>query len=75
MNRLFDTNMVLEIEEFKMFHQTQFGYYTYTNDLCLDIFSEMDNFSVKSTMELKIIQCFKMLIDCFDDFGQFYMND
>jgi hypothetical protein len=26
-------------------------------------------------LELKFIQCFKKLIDCFDDFGQFYMND
>jgi hypothetical protein len=75
MNRLFDTNMVLEFEEFKMFHKTQFAFYTYTNELCIDIFSEIDNFQIKSTLELKFIQCFKKLIDCFDDFGQFYMND
>jgi hypothetical protein len=47
--------MVLEFEEFKAFHKTQFAFYTYTNDLCLDIYSEIDNFVVKSTLELKFI--------------------
>lgn len=55
MNRLFDTNMVVEMEESKIAHTTQFAYYTYTNDLCIDIFSEIDNIAIKSTMELKII--------------------
>jgi len=67
--------MTVEAEEFKVVHKTQFAYYTFTNDLCMDIYSEIDNFKLIAQMEVKIVQCNKILIDCMDDFGQFHAND
>jgi len=45
-------------------------YNMYTNDLCFDIYTEIDPVTISLDMEAAFIECEKTLVDCIDDFGQ-----
>mmetsp|Transcript_18062 Transcript_18062/g.30812 ORF Transcript_18062/g.30812 Transcript_18062/m.30812 type:complete len:90 (-) Transcript_18062:354-623(-) len=58
-----------------MEHASQIYYDFYTNDLCLDVYSQIEDFTVQTQVTTAFIECYKVLVDCFNDFGQFYLGD
>ena len=47
----------------------------YTNDLCFDIYSTIDDFKLTLSMTTAFVECYKTLVECLFDYGQFVMND
>jgi hypothetical protein len=43
--------------------------------LCLDIYSEIQEYSVIILNNLKLVECYKTLVDCIFDWGQFAKFD
>ena len=50
-------------------------YNIYSNDLCMDVFSEVTDIDVELMTEFSVLECEKNLIYCFDDYGQFGSSD
>ena len=75
LNKLFKFNVDTTLDEFSIQHKTQVFYDLYTNDLCIHIFSQIEEFKLQLVLTLAFIECYKVLIDCFTDFGQYYATD
>ena len=43
--------------------------------LCFDIYTEVEEYQFLVDMSLRMIECYKTLVDCFFDFGQWSTND
>jgi hypothetical protein len=69
LNRLFKAELSFDIVETELKHTTGFKYYIYENDLCMNIVTEITDFEYVTQMTTAYIECFKNLIDSFDDFG------
>ena len=45
------------------------------NMLCFDVYTEIEEYQFKIDMTLQMIECFKTVVDCFFDFGQYSSGD
>lgn len=63
--------MAIELEETELSHTTAIKYWSYQNDLCIDIYSSISDFLFIVDITMAFVECSKNLIDNFDDFGQF----
>jgi len=61
--------MTIELEETELSHTTSVKYWSYENDLCIDIYSSITDFMVIVDITTAFVECSKNLIDTFDDFG------
>jgi len=43
--------------------------------LCLDIFSEIQEYTILILNNLKMVECYKTIVDCIFDWGQFASAD
>ena len=57
------------MEEFAAKFTTAIKFNMYENMLCFDIYSEVEEYKFTINMALRMIQCYKTLVDCFFDFG------
>lgn len=60
----------IDINQFEMHQTAKMTYHTYTNDLCFDIYSEIEPIEVDVMQTLRVVECKKVLIDGAFDFGQ-----
>lgn len=59
------------MDEFRVEHVSKIRYDLYTNDLCIDVYSQIEDFKIKMDLTMAFIECYKVLVDCLNDFGQF----
>ena len=69
------SNLDITLPEVKAKHDTKIYYDYYTNDLCIDVYTEFEDIILSLDMTLAFVECYKVLIDCLNDFGQFYSSD
>lgn len=72
---LFEQSMQLVLDEFYIRHVTSFKFHQFKNMLCLDVFTEIQEYQLLILNNLRIIECYKTLVDCIFDFGQFAAKD
>lgn len=75
LNRLFSQELEIELPTTELKQTFSATYWTYENDLCLDISSSITDFIFDVATTLRLVQCEKNMIDSFDDFGQFAQWD
>ena len=67
--------MTFDLDEFFVQHVSSLRYHIYKTMLCLDVFSEIQEYQILISNNIKFIECFKVLVDCLLDFGQFAVGD
>lgn len=67
--------MSFTLNEFYIQWSSAINYHIYKTMLCLDVKSEIQEYSVVIQNNIKFIECFKVLVDCLFDFGQFAVFD
>lgn len=75
LDKLLTHNLNLNLPEFYIQHVSSFKYHLFKNMLCLDIFSEVQEYSVIIQNDIKFVECYKTLVDCLFDFGQYAKSD
>lgn len=75
LDRLFSDRMDFDFQEFYVKHNTAIHWDRYKNYLCLDVYTQVTNIIVLISNKLRLEKCKKVLIDCFNDFGQFGSSD
>ena len=63
------------LPDFELKHVQSVNFEFYSNRLCLDLRSEIEDYIVSITQDMSLVECYKNLVDCFWDFGQFAYND
>ena len=74
-DRLFYNEMNLYLPEFSSFVTTAFKYNMWARMLCFDVYWTTENYRVLIDLTIRMVECYKTLIDCFFDFGQSASND
>ena len=74
-DRLFYNEMNLFLPEFSSFVTTAFKYNMWMRMLCFDVYWTTENYRVLIDLTIRMVECYKTLIDCFFDFGQNAEND
>jgi len=67
--------MNFKLDEFYMRLNTSLKYHTWLNMLCIDIALETEPYKIAIDMSSKFAECYKTLINCFFDWGQFAKGD
>jgi hypothetical protein len=67
--------MNLDLDEFAIKWTSDMNYHLYKNMLCLDVKTEIEEYSVLILNNLRFVECYKTLVDCFFDWGQFAKDD
>lgn len=65
----------MELDEFYIRHVTSLNYHLFKNQLCLDVYTETQEYQVIIKNTLQLVECYKTLVDCFLDWGQFASGD
>lgn len=65
----------MELDEFEIKQVQSFNYEFFSNMLCLDIYTEIEEYQVTVTQDMSLVECYKNIVDCFWDFGQFASDD
>ena len=63
--------MEINIADFEVRHVSGILYNSYTNDMCMNIFSEIEDIVINVYQYLQLVECSKTLIDSLTDFGQY----
>lgn len=63
------------LDEFYISHVSAINYHMYKYVLCLDVYTESQEYSVLIKNDLKFVECYKTLVDCLLDFGQYASMD
>jgi hypothetical protein len=67
--------MNMDLSEFSVKWVTAIKYHLYKNNLCLDLYTGTDEYSVIILNNLRFVECYKTLVDCLFDWGQFASSD
>jgi len=74
-DKLFEQSMTIDMDEFQVRHVTSLKYHMFEHMLCLDIFSEIQEYQILILNKLRLVECYKTLVDCIYDWGQFATED
>ena len=74
-DRLIDNQLNAKMDEFFIRARTAFKYNLWMNMLCLDVSFETQAYAILIDMSTRFVECYKTLVDCFFDFGQFAKAD
>ena len=74
-DRLVDNSMNWKMDEFYIQAQTAFKYNIWMNMLCLDVSFQTQAYEILIDMSTRFVECYKTVVDCFFDFGQFAKAD
>ena len=76
LDQLLDFIMIFDLQEFAIQYVQTIKYSTFSQILCMDIYTEIEEYQfIVQLFKLAFIQCYKVIIDCFFDFGQWSIND
>jgi len=75
LDRLVSNDITMNLDEFQVQMVSAIKFHTYLNMLCLDFYVETEAYTVVITMINKFAECYKTLVDCFFDVGQFQNRD
>ena len=59
----------IDLNQFETHYTSKMTYYMYSNDLCFDIFAEIQPIELDVMQSLRVVQCSKNLIDDVFDYG------
>lgn len=74
-NRLISQSLEIDIADFEVRHVSGILYNSQTNDMCMNVFSEIQDIVINVYQYLQLVECTKTLIDCLTDFGQYPKDD
>ena len=74
-DKLYENQMEITLEQFELKYVWQADWNRYNNYLCIENFFEVEDFSVNVDVTQRFGECYKVLIDCILDFGQFPEGD
>ena len=69
LNRLFSSELLIDLNNMELSHVTNLFYSFYTNDICIDIYSQIGDIDLGLTLDLAFLECYTVLIDSINDFG------
>jgi hypothetical protein len=75
LDRAISNSMNFELEEFSAKFTTAFKYNIWMNMLCFDISTSVDEYKFLVDMSVRVIECYKVMVDSFFDFGQWSSSD
>jgi len=71
LDKLYSNSLNVSMDEFSIQFSTAIKYQMALNMLCIDIFSEVEEYNLLVDTVARYVECSKTLVDCFYDFGQF----
>ena len=75
LDKLMEQEMTFDLDEFYIQHVSSFKYHIFKTMLCMDVFTETQEYTIRIENNMKFVECFKVLVDCLFDFGQFAVDD
>ena len=75
LQRAFKSQFSIDWPETDFSWVTGVHYNRYSNYLCLEVYSEISSFIMTVEQVFQLVQCSKTLVDCFNDYGQFWLED
>jgi hypothetical protein len=76
LDKLIDQQMKFDLDEFYIRWVTAIKYNMFSTTLCFDVFAEIQEYQfVVQLFKVGIVECYKTLVDCFFDFGQWAVTD
>ena len=75
LTRLMENLLEIDMNQFEAHHTSKMTYHMYSNDLCFDIYSEIEPIEIDVMQTLRFVECSKNIIDNVFDFGQHSDSD
>ena len=75
LQRILQTQLVINWPETYFKYVTGIHYNRYSNFLCLEMFTDITDFIMTVEHSFQFVQCYKTLVNCLNDFGQWFSSD
>lgn len=75
LDKLMEQTMTFDLDEFYIQHVSSLKYHIFKTMLCMDVYTETQEYTIRVENNMRFVECFKVLVSCLFDFGQFAVDD